>query len=249
MLKNILFNALLFSPLLSNASDSIDATGTQAMKQLIQDQGLPPPDSGIVIKPESQFPNFELIKESIERDNASVKKYGYIKRKSPEVQSLLNFKKGEKKFSPKNLTATADTGLYRSINDIQMAYRYYGVPASAMTNELAVAPAGTYLQGQGWTGAAQTFEKAGLGICNYNEMNAKLNHGSVLVARENVSYDINGKVTQKYAKGEESEGFIYGVGWYDDTIYHELECVQTAFSPETMQAVVNLAVVIDNNAH
>jgi len=233
MLKNIALSTLLFVPFLSMATD----------------QPLPDPDGGIVIRPEKELPHYELLKDGIENDRASVNKYGYIRRSSPEVRLLLNFKKGQIPFSSKNLTVSADTELYRSINDIQMAYRYYGVPASAMTNELAVAPAGTYLQGQGWTGAAQTFEKAGLGICNYNEMNAKLNHGSVLVARENVSYDINGKVTQKYARGEESEGFIYGVGWYDDTIYHELECVQTVFSPDTMQAVVNLAVVIDNNAH
>jgi len=225
------------------------AAQAQELDRLIQMPSLPPADEGIVIKPENQLPHYEMLKESIKKDRASVKKYGYIRRSSPEAQVLLNFQKGLIQFSPKNLTATADTGLYRSIHDIQMAYRYYGVPASAMTNELAVAPAGTYLQGQGWTGAAQTFEKAGLGICNYNEMNAKLNHGSVLVARENVSYDINGKVTQKYAKGEENEGFIYGVGWYDDTIYHELECVQMTFSPDTMRSVVNLAIVIDNNAH
>lgn len=249
MLKNIAVSVLMFPPLLSHAMDSAGLAGAQLMNQAIQEQGLPPPDGGIILKPISELPHYEMLKESIESDNASIKKHGYIKRSSPEVQSLLNFKKGNKKFSPKNLTASADTGLYRSINDLQMAYRYYGVPASVMTNDLAVAPAGTYLQGQGWTGAAQTFESAGVGTCNYSETNAKLSHGSVFVPQETATYEVNGKVTQKFVKGEEREGFMYGVSWYDTTIYHDLECVQTVFSADSMKAVVKLAIAIDNNAH
>jgi hypothetical protein len=249
MLKNFTISALMFSPFLAYATDSMDVAGTQSAAQLMQKQGLPLPDGGIILKPLNQFPHYEELKVSMETDKASIKQYGYIKKSSPEILSLLNFKMGNKKFSARNLTASADTGLYQSINDIQMAYRYYGVPVSAMTNALAVAPAGTFIQGQGWTGAAQTFEKAGIGICTYNELNARLAHGSVLVAQETATNDVNGKITQKYAKGQEGEGFIYGVSWYDDTIYHELECAQPDFSTEAAQAVTNLAIAIDNNSH
>ena len=248
MLKKIVVSALMLPSFLGYAADNIDAARTQSMAQLAQEQGLPLPDGGIILKPVSQLPHYEKLKESIASDNASIKKYGYIKRNSPEVQSLLNYAKGEKKFSPQNLTASADTGLYKSIHDIQMAYSYYGVPASAMTKELAVAPAGTYLQGKGWTGAAQIFEKNGVGTCNYNETNAKLNHSSVFVAQETATYDINGKVTQKYTSGEKNEGFMHKVRWYDDNIYHELECAQPNFSTEAMQAVVNIAIAIDKNS-
>ena len=248
MLKNFVVSALMLPAFLSYAADTTEAARTQATKRWMQGQGLPQPDGGITLKPASQLPHYEQLKEGMETDNLSIKKYGYIKRNSPEIQSLLNYKKGNKKFSSKNLTASADTGLFHTISDIQIAYPYYGVPASAMTKELAVAPAATCREGKGWTGAAQIFEKAGIGICNYNEMNAKLSHSSVFVAQETATYDINGKVTQKYARGEENEGFIYRVKWYDDRIYHELECAQSNFSPETMQAVVNLAIAIDNNS-
>lgn len=248
-LKNIVVSALMLPSLFSYAADSIEAAQNQTAKQWAQEQGLPVPDGGIVLKPTSQLPHYEKLKDSIENDKASIKKYGYVKKSSPEVQSLLNFTKGNKQFSPKNLTVSADSGLFRSINDIQMAYPYYGVPASAMTKELAVGPAGTYIQGKGWTGAAQIFEKAGIGICNYSEMNAKLNHSSVFLQQETVTYDINGKVTQKYIAGEESGGFMYRVDWFDDNIYHELNCAQPAFSSETMPAVIKLAIAIDINSH
>lgn len=208
MLKNIVAAALMLSAFISYAADSIEAARTQNTKLWMQEQGLPVPDGGITLKSVSQLPQYEKLKASIDSDNESIKKYGYIKRNSSEAQSLLNFTKGNKKFSPKNMTASADTGLYSSINDIQMAYPYYGVPMSAMTKELAVAPAGTFLPGKGWTGAAQIFEKAGIGTCNYNEMNVKLNHSSAFVAQETVTYDINGKVTQKYTTGEENKGRV-----------------------------------------
>ena len=249
MLKNIATLFLILSPLFSYADNSVEAASSQALKQLILEQGLPLPGSGLVLKPMNQMPHYETMKDSIERDNASIKKYGYVKIDSPEIQSLLNFTRGNKNFSSKNLTASADTGLYKSIDDIQTAYRYYGIPATAMQKILAVGPAGTFLEGKGWTGAAQVFEKTGLGVCNYSEMNFKLSNGSIMVPLEFVTYAVNGKVTVKNIKGEDTKGFMYTVSWYDDSFYHQLECAQSNFSTETMPDVIKLASLIDTNSH
>lgn len=253
MLKNIMISVfLLLLVTLSYAEDDIDAARKQATIQWMKAEGLPVPDGGIIVKPESQFFGYKENQASIESDNASIKKYGYIKEDSNEVRSLLNFTKGNRKLSTKNLNASADTGLYGSINDIQMAYIHYGVPKFAMTKELGVAPAGGYIDekgAKGWTGAAQIFEKDGIGTCNYVETNAKLNHSSTFVAQEKATYDINGKVTVKNIKGEEGKGFMYIVHWFDDNFYRELKCAQPEFSNQTMAAVIKLAILIDNNSH
>lgn len=93
------------------------------------------------------------------------------------------------------------------------------------------------------------FEKAGLGVCNYSEMNFKLANGSIMVPLELVTYAVNGKATVKDIKGEDSKGIIYTVNWYDDSFYRHLECARLDYSPATIQMVTDLAISIDNNSY
>lgn len=203
------------------------------------------------MKPQNQIPGTAEFQDHIKSDEASIHQYGYIKKDDPEIHSLLNFNKGNRKLSKKNLTASADTGLYENVNDIQMAYHFHGVPKSVITKEIGVGPAGTYLDNdeqKGWTGAAQIVEIAHIGTCNYQENNARLNHSSVFIAQEKVTYDINRKITLKEIEGEVGKGFMYTVQWFDTDFYRTLKCAQADFSSNTMPAVINLAIAIDNNS-
>jgi len=129
-----------------------------------------------------------------------------------------------------------------------MAYDFKGVPANAVTTMLGVSPSVNFVQGQGWAGAMQFFEKAGLGNCSYRENNLKFSHGSAIIPEEDATKDVNGKITVATVSGQTDVGFLYSVDWYDESFFRELKCAKADYSADTLQGVLELARAIDNNA-
>lgn len=211
-------------------------------------QGSPVPDGGVTVIPEQQMSEYKIFKEQRSKERADVKKYGYIKQFLPQIQSLLNFKEISKNRFTTESTNPVNEGMRRSISEIEMAYNFKGVPAHAVTTMLGVAPSVTYIKGQGWAGAMQFFEKAGLGNCSYRENNLKFSHGAAIIPEEDVTKDINGKITVTNITGEPNVGFMYSVDWYDDNYFRELKCANEKYEPYIMYSALELARGIDNNS-
>ena len=250
MMKKIILMLLVF-PVFSAFSADVDLDKVakeraEWTKRHFAAQGSPTPDGGVVVMPEKQMSQYNRFKAQRIKEKADIKKYGYIKETLPQAQSLINFKKVAK--HQLAVGKNEEEGLKHSINEIQMAYDFRGVPTSAVSTMLGVAPSVTYIKGQGWAGAMQYFSKDGLGTCSYRENNLKFSHGAAVIPEEEATKDVNGKVTVAIITGQKGSGFIYSVDWYDDSYFRELKCANEKYEPSIMHSALELARVIDNNS-
>lgn len=246
----------LFFPVAAFSGENLDSAQMAQVakeraewtKQHFAKQGSPIPDGGVKVIPAKQMSQYTKFKEQRAKERADINRYGYIKQSSPQVQSLMNFKEVSKnQFSVKSASPTSE-GLRHNINEIQMAYEFKGVPTSLVSRMLGVAPSVTFIQGQGWAGAMQFFEKSGLGNCSYRENNLKFSHGSAIIPEEDATKDVNGKITVSNVTGETNAGFMYSVDWYDNNFFRELKCAKSEYTPDTLASMLELAREIDNNA-
>ncbi|ASQ47298.1 hypothetical protein [Legionella clemsonensis] len=128
-----------------------------------------------------------------------------------------------------------------------MAYTPTPVPFSVADEYIGAAPYLTYLKQQGWVGVIQFFKNNSVGNCSFSENNIKLSHGSVVIAKEDVRQDVNGKTTTVEVMGDENFGFTYTVEWFDDLFFRKLECASKHYSTQTTDAVIKIAQQIDSN--
>ena len=227
--------------------DKIAKERAEWTKQHFAKQGSPVPGGGVVVIPEQQMSEYKTFKAQRDKERADVRKYGYIKQFLPQTQSLLNFKEVSKSQFAVKSAHSVDEGLRHSINEIEMAYNFRGVPSGAVNTMLGVAPSVTYIKGQGWAGAMQFFAKDGLGICSYRENNLKFSRGAAIIAEEDAVKDVNGKITIVNITGEPTTGFMYSVDWYDNRYFRELKCSNEKFDQSIMSSALELARTIDNN--
>jgi hypothetical protein len=215
-------------------------------KEHFAKQGSPVPDGGVTVIPERRMLLGDETKKRRIKEHSDIMKYGYINQALPQTQSLLNFKEiAKNKFTKTN--GSNEEGLRHKIEEIERAYPFKGVPVHDITTMLGVAPSVNYVEGQGWSGAMQYFQKDGLGICSYRENNLKFSHGAAIIPEEDVTTEVNGKVTVKTITGKENSGFLYEVDWYDTNYFRELKCADSSYSLDKMSSLLELARIIDNN--
>lgn len=236
--------ALLFLPAFAFAAEELDMekigkARDEWAKEHFASQGTAMPDGGIRLMPEQQMSQYNIFKSQRAKERADINKFGYIKQSLPEIQSLLNFK---------SIAKNKNDGLRHSINEIQMAYVFKGVPSNLISKMLGVAPSVTFVQGQGWAGAMQYFDAQSNGTCSYRENNLKFSHGSAIIPEEDATKEVNGKVTVSNVTGKAGNGFMYSVDWYDNNFFRELKCAKSDYNPETLNSVVEIARQIDNNS-
>lgn len=224
-------------------SDNVIKERDEWTKRHFAAEGGPVPDGGVKVVPEEQMAQYQRFKEQRNKEKSDFKKYGYIRESLPQTQSLMNFKEVVKH---QLLVGKNDPGgLKDNIRDVNMAYEFHGVPLGSVDSVLGVAPSVTYVSGHGWAGAVQYFEKLDLGICSYRENNLKYSHGAAIIPAEDVSRDVNGKVTVAVITGEKGHGFMYGIDWYDNNYFRELKCANANFDASVLERVMQLAIVID----
>tara|TARA_Y100001968_G_scaffold81591_1_gene72678 strand:+ start:605 stop:1204 length:600 start_codon:yes stop_codon:yes gene_type:complete len=195
--------------------------------------------------PEHQMSGYNIFGSQRAKERDDIKKYGYIRQSLPQTQSLLNFKEVSKNQFINVSSNPMKEGSRHSIDDIDMAYDFKGVPSYLITQSLGIAPSVTFIQGKGWAGAMQFFAHENIGNCSYRENNLKLSHGSAIIPEEDVTREVNGKVTISNVTGEIHHGFLYSVDWYDQSFFHELKCAKINYSPDILLEVIALAKQID----
>lgn len=174
---------------------------------------------------------------------------GYVKTNDSRARELLDMKHTasyhQKKFVG-NVSAES-THIRASINNLLMAYTFVGVPNKEISKNLGIAPYGAFKsskngdEADGWDGAVQFFENENIGVCAFTEHNRKLAKSGVELIKELVTYDVQDRPGIVLVKGNEQNGFVYKVKWYDSTFSRELECSNKKFSQNLRSAVIALA--------
>lgn len=232
----------------ADKQDDIQVQRMAWTKAYLEKQGLPSPDGGIKIVPETKMSSYaEKIEERM-KFKKDIQQFGYIKANNPSTNQLLNLAITSKRdlMAHNNDSSPESTHLKKSINDLKMAYTPTQIPSSVADTYIGAAPYLTYLKDQGWVGAIQFFANKGVGYCSFSENNVKLSHGSIVIAKEDVRNDVNGKTTTVEVMGTPNSGFTYTVEWFDDTFFRKVECANNLYSSNLTLSVIKLAQLIDN---
>ena len=69
----------------------------------------------------------------------------------------------------------------------------------------------------------------------------------IVIAKEDVRNDVNGKTTTVEVMGKPDIGFTYTVEWFDDGFFRKVECANKQYSADITNLVIALANQIDAN--
>lgn len=214
------------------------------MNQDIASKGLPIPGGGIKVVPLSKIVLSPNQKTMFKNEQADVYKYGYINKSHPDINILLNFKVAAKKsFS----VTKKNSELKKTFAELDLAWEVTSLPVPGV-EMLGIAPAETYIKEKGWVAYIAFFEKKDIGICHYIENNLKYSLGSAQFVEEDITRDVNGKVTKTAIIGQPGHGFVYDVNWYDDGFFHEMRCANAEFDKGKINLMIELAKTIDINS-
>lgn len=226
-----------------NQAPSEQKKALQSSRQsYLQSQGIALPDQGVQVVPRNSIQLPECLKKQVMTDKNAMLKQGYVETNNPRILELRDINHTaiyEKKKYQNNLDPMS-THLRDKASEIKLAYYFHEIPAEDANSVIGFAPVGTYVN-NGWSGIVELFTKQGLGNCNYEENNLKLMHATIRIPSDIVTHKVNNKITTSDVQGNEKDGFLYTVEWYDEGFSHKLECVAKAYSPSTLSTVVEIA--------
>jgi hypothetical protein len=242
--------ALSMIPALAAAitTDQIE-DAQKANIEVLKNKGLPTPDEGVKLVPQSSFNvNKWQAKQYLEERN-EMKKQGYINRNSDGAYELLNLPEiiEKRKIQQAKYFKGTNSHLRTTPDDIPFAYTFVNIPQDFIEEFYGIAPIGTYVETEpkGWTGAIEFF-KTSFSYCTFSENNMKASHGAAHIAKEEATFDVNGKITLINIDGNQSTGFLYHVNWFDDIFNRNVECASKEFSKEILNNTIDLAKKIDS---
>lgn len=225
--------------------EQIDDYRTKWAREYFTKKGLPAPDGGVQVVSSSQISS--LDKNEIQKNKEEYLKNGFISKYNDRAKDLLNFEIfAQHAFKNKFNIFDESTHLRHSIDELKMAYTFVGIPSNLNAKIIGVSPYLTFIKNEGWVGAVQFFNLDGIGICAFTENNIRLSHGSVMLAREDISEYINGKPAMTDVIGNIKSGYVYHIDWYGSDFFRELECATQEYLPLTLKKVVELANKIDS---
>ncbi|MBA2648974.1 MAG: hypothetical protein H0U75_05100 [Legionella sp.] len=230
------------------SDDELAAKRLEWAKSYLEQEGLPVPDSGVKVIPEKQMSSYNETKERRIKAKKDIETLGYINESSPATERLLHLQitaSHDLKAHANEINPTS-THLKKSVAELKMAYSPTTVPSTAADEYIGAAPYLTYLQDRGWVGLIQFFTNKNVGNCSYSENNLKLSHGAIVIAKEDVRDDINGKVTTVEVVGTPEEGFTYSVEWFDNDFFKRVDCANKKYSANLTNAVIDIAKAIAN---
>lgn len=247
LLMGLVASALANSAELSERQKAIEYQNNWSREHFVK-RGLPLPDGGIKIVPEAKMTGFAENKEERIRIKKEIASLGYMKMESERAQFLLNFERIAKRNYKNNSNdfSSISSDLKHSIGEIKMAYTFVGVPANNVDTLIGYSPYLNFIKGEGWMGAVEFFKNNQIGICAYSENNVRLGHGSIVIAKEDTRYDINGKTTTVEVMGRKESGFVYNVEWYTKDFFRQLECANSEYKSDYKEATIELAKSIDS---
>lgn len=235
---------ILLVPTMLHAAEQYEVVPqlTEAQRNEIKAQdealGLITADSGLQVVPASKvalIPGKDEQRQKFLNEQYEMKKNGYVKGSSTEIQSMLAMR------YPEYLTKK---GLKDKLSDVKLAFSYPGLYFIPENNVIGYT--GFIGWDNGWLGISQYFTTNDFAVCNYTRQNMKLSHGGVRLIAEDVEYIINNKPSNHIVKGNDAAGYLYYTAWYDQTYIHNLECVTERFKEDGVENLIHLAIEIDN---
>lgn len=209
-------------------------------------QGLQFPEQGVHVVSPGSINLPDGLRKEVAMNQRSFLKQGYVENKNQriieirDINHILTYDK-QKQVNDGN---PENTDLKKAVSEIKMAYSFREVPSEYVSNLIGFAAAGAYIN-EGWTGILEIFTKKDFGNCFYEENNLKLAQSSIRIPSNIVTKSVNEKTTTSHVEGNDKDGFLYTVEWYDETLSHKLECVNQNYSTSNLSSIIEMAKGID----
>ena len=161
------------------------------------------------------------------------------------VNSLFNILKTARKETNqyRSINNPLDTHLKPDVSNIELSFKFTGIPWIGKENILGFSPAGGYKKGKGWDGVVEFVQLPSLCVCSFTTFAIE----KVILSKESVEYLVNKKPSEKDISGNWNVGFLYHVNWYTDTRRYSLECANKALKPENLKTMISMANQIDTS--
>lgn len=205
----------------------------------------PLPGSGVKVLPLNNVNIPDSFKKKILSNMAQQKLKGYYFLQSDYPKQVL-IKNKNSLFEVDNSMNPFDTHLKKNLSATKLAFSYKGISNISSKNFIGYAVLGMW-KNNGWTGIKAFFNDKDFGTCTYSLNNMALTKGAVQIPIEIVRHDINHKITVIDIKGNEGDGFIYTISWFDKIFSHDFECVNMKYDLTITEKMIGFAQEIDTN--
>lgn len=179
-------------------------------------------------------------------DVAQQKANGYVTQTLTYPAFLLRL--GQSSATDINKSTDPSGALIKSsLSKFKLSPAYQALSAVSPSDVLGFSVGGLYLKNLGWSGMVEYFNAPDMGTCKYTIENLPVAKVTVYASAETVSYDIHGKVTDKYVQGSPKSGFLYLLSWFDRSYVQTLMCANTKYDAGIMDKMISLATTIDGD--
>ena len=219
---------------------------SEELHKYLESEGLPIPHSGIQITERENISNLtETMLKAKNKARLEMKKNGYYKdTKRSRASELLNLKNMKSHYTSGNHLGEMDTGYRKHHNELRSSFPVNKIESKYITNVIGYAPQGKFDKHEGWSGMVVHFD-TNFGSCSLTKSNLQQTGMSAKLYKDDVTYDVNNKVTLVESYGSEQTKYLYSYIWFDKHFYRELECASEVFSKPTKNKVLSLAKELD----
>lgn len=159
------------------------------------------------------------------------------------AKKLLNIEV-KNNYSRKFYNDPNDTHMKKDLYPIKLNFKFDGIKSIDQKSVIGFAPMGQYKNG--WTGITEYFKDKELGVCTYS-INPII---YVRISDAIASHEINDKITSIKVKGNNNDGYLYTVNWYEDkgpdnVIDSEIECANMLYDENILKNIIALARKVD----
>lgn len=260
----ILFGSFTLNVIAATQSVDLEAVKKKIFKQQLEAAGFSENDPPVKILPRGTslplYPGLEdtsEVRESSKKLRMQLAKnkreqelYGYHTEETTRPRELLQLHKiihleYEAQANGSIGKHPLDTHMKHTVDEVGIAYNFKPVPLKDVTNLIGFAAVGGHVPA-GWGGVSEFFDHTSIGSCVYTENNVQLSHAMAQFTEDEITHDVNGKVTTLDVRGTKTSGFLYTIDWYDEHFFRQLQCANMKYSKNITRAVVALATRIDN---
>lgn len=190
-------------------------------------------------------------------DDIPSKGNGLIKTARPPIRKLIhdlreanNARNAYEMIVTQTSSYTAEfwQGTKNTPSEIPLTFSYKGLKKNNIPAEyLGADEGGVQTQDGKYTSSVEILKHPKLGACKYIVSDFKSARAGITYKRSELTKEVNGKYTWVWVAGDEDIGIKIAVDWYDDKVWHSLNCSVVNYSDDLIPIAIDFARTLDRN--
>lgn len=135
-----------------------------------------------------------------------------------------------------------------SPSEVPLTFSYKGLKKNNIPAEyLGADEGGVQTQDGKYTSSVEILKHSKLGACKYIVSDFKTARAGITYKQSELTKEVNGKYTWVWLAGDENIGIKVAVDWYDDEVWHSLNCSVINNSEDLVPTAIDFARTLDSN--